>query len=110
MINFTRFKPLFLSFTLEIFFKNNLQHYSTIQTLFDLFTSSESIIPFADIHHYKLMANKIPDPRYKEFVDKLTKRLLDNHSYGEQLGLNTASKKGRGIDGDGNGNSLENSH
>lgn len=54
------------------------------------------------------MANKIPDPRYKEFVDKLTKRLLDNHSYGEQLGLNTASKKGRGIDG--NGNSLENSH
>lgn len=61
--------------------------------MFDLFVSSESIIPFADIHHYKMAIKIIKDGRFKEFVDNLSKRLLDNHNYGEQLGLNMASKK-----------------
>lgn len=68
LINFTRFKPLFLCFTLEMFYQNNLQHYTTIQHLFELFTSSESIIPFADIHHYKLATKTITDPKFKEFI------------------------------------------
>lgn len=61
--------------------------------MFDLFVSSESIIPFADIHHYKMATKIIKDGRFKEFVDNLSKRLLDNHNYGEQLGLNMANKK-----------------
>lgn len=60
-----------------MFYTNNLQHYKTVQYIFELFTSSESMIPFVDIHHYRKATKIITNPKYKEFVDKLNTKLAD---------------------------------
>jgi hypothetical protein len=70
-MSFKHFKPLFLCFALEMFFKNNLQHYKVVTEIMELFTESSSIIPFADLHHYKLATKVVRDDRFRKFVEGL---------------------------------------
>lgn len=65
-----------------------------------MFTSSESIIPFADIHHYKKAIKNITDPRFKEFVDNLSNRLIDQRDNDDNDKLN-GNHNLKGVENDG---------
>jgi hypothetical protein len=60
-----------------MFFNNKLQHYAVVNDVFSLFTATSSIIPFADLHHYKLAAKSITDPRFKSFLQKLESHMTE---------------------------------
>ena len=59
-----------------MFFTNKLQHYPVFEDVFRIFTASSTIIPFADLHHYKIAAKTITDSRYRSFIDTLQNHLI----------------------------------